>query len=71
MFQQLKRDFSICCGGLYDADLVGGEIILRCVRCGEFWQRQADGTFRSVATPKIKRNGKGIIGNHCGTKTVK
>jgi len=71
MFQQLKRDFSICCGGLYDADLVDGKVILRCVRCGELWQRQTDGTFQSVAIPKPKRNGRGIMGNHSGTKTVK
>ncbi len=59
MIQHLKRDFMICCGGLYDADLVDGKIILRCVRCDQRWQRRADGTFElapmtnNIPYPKI------------------
>lgn len=54
MMQQLKRDFLICCGGLYDADLVDGKIILRCVRCDQQWQRRTDGTFELLPiTQKI------------------
>lgn len=69
MIQQLKRDLLICCGGLYDADLVDGKIILRCIRCGAFWQRQPDGTFRSVAIRKKNHNGMHIMGHHCDSET--
>ena len=66
MSQQLKRDLSICCSGFYDADLVGGKIILRCVRCGRRWRHKADGTFERVplATPEV--NHRKVLGRQFG-----
>lgn len=69
MIQQLKRDFLICCGGLYDADLVDGKIILRCVRCNQSWQRRADGTFTSVEIAPKNPNGRVIMGHRCNSNT--
>jgi hypothetical protein len=63
MIQQLKRDFLICCGGIYDADLVDGKIILRCVRCDQRWQRRANGTFESVPMTKKVLNESVIMGH--------
>lgn len=59
--QLLKRDFAICCGSLYDADLIGGEIVLSCITCGSRWERQADGSFARMgqaSAPQHDRNGR-------------
>lgn len=37
--------YRLCCGGLLEADVVDGRVVLRCLKCGTLWFRQADGTL--------------------------
>lgn len=70
MVQHLKRDFMICCGGIYDADLVQGKIILTCLQCGLRWRKGADGTFESLPQPDVSLKRSTIVGHDLDRKTL-
>lgn len=70
MIQQLKRDFMICCGGIYDADLVQGTIVLTCLQCGQRWMKGADGTFESMPHSEALSTRREIVGHDLDRKTL-
>ena len=54
--------YRLCCGGLLEAEIVQGAVILRCLSCGTVWRRLADDTLTpsdATAAPSRTRPSPG------------
>lgn len=49
--------YRLCCGGLLEAELVNGRVLLNCLTCGTIWQRQNDGILG------VSHHGHTYLGN--------
>ena len=48
--QEVDQD-RLCCGGLLLAEVGSGPVVLRCLSCGQRWERGPDGTL-TAASPR-------------------
>ncbi len=58
----------LCCPGLFDADLVEGQIVLVCTKCGRSWRRDHDGVF--VSLDGAQATGVHPISNKAPSKSI-
>lgn len=54
--EQMADQYQLCCGSLLDAEWKDGQVTLRCIRCGQGWERLDDGLLSrtkpaSITTP--------------------
>ncbi len=40
--------YRLCCGGLLEAEIGNGPVVLRCLTCGQRWERGPDGTLTTA-----------------------
>lgn len=41
----------LCCGHLLEAEVVDGEVLLKCLRCGSWWGRDLSGALAPRPRP--------------------